>query len=80
MRVQVKRWGNSASVRIPARVMEAASLRLEQALDIRVEDGCVILEPACTPVADLAAMLARLTPETFHDDVDFGAPVGRELW
>ena len=30
MRVIVKKWGNSASVRIPAAIMDAASLKLDE--------------------------------------------------
>ena len=80
MRVQVKKWGNSASVRIPASVMAAASLRLDQAVDVREEDGRVVIEPIVAPVHDLNALLSRMTPETFHEDIDFGGPVGDEAW
>lgn len=80
MRVQVKKWGNSASVRIPASVMAAASLRLDQPVDVREEDGRIVIEPIRTPAPDLDALLARMTPDTFPDDVDFGAPVGEEVW
>ena len=45
MQVQVKKWGNSASVRIPASVLAAASLRIDQAVDVREEGGRVIIEP-----------------------------------
>lgn len=39
MRVQVKRWGNSASVRIPASEMAAAALRIDQEVDVREDEG-----------------------------------------
>lgn len=80
MRVQVKKWGNSASVRIPASVMAAASLRIDQAVDVREEDGRVIIEPVAEPRCDLDDLLARMTPDTFPDEVDFGRSVGGEVW
>jgi antitoxin MazE len=80
MRVQVKKWGNSASVRIPASVMAAASLRIDQQVEVREEDGRVIIEPVAEPAYSLDRLLAAMTPETFHDEVDFGAPVGDEAW
>ncbi|MGA0544901.1 AbrB/MazE/SpoVT family DNA-binding domain-containing protein [Brevundimonas sp. VNH65] len=80
MRVQVKKWGNSASVRIPASVMAAASLRLDQAVDVREEGGRVIIEPVTGPSYDLDDLLTQMTPETFPDDVEFGGPVGDEAW
>ena len=80
MRVQVKKWGNSASVRIPASVMAAASLRVDQAVDVREEGGRVIIEPVAAPSYDLDDLLAKMTPDTFPEDIDFGPPVGGEAW
>jgi antitoxin MazE len=80
MRVQVKKWGNSASVRIPAQVMAAASLRIDQEVDVREESGFVVIEPIVAPSYDLDDLLSRMTPETFPEDIDFGAPVGSEAW
>ena len=80
MRVQVKKWGNSASVRIPASVMAAAALHVDQAVDVREEDGRVVIEPVRTPAYDLDELLAGMAADTFPDEVDFGAPVGKESW
>ena len=80
MRVQVKKWGNSASVRIPTAVMNAAALRIDQAVDVREEGGRIVIEAVATPVHDLDGLLDRMTPSTFHEDVDFGPAVGREVW
>lgn len=79
MRVLVKKWGNSASVRIPAAVMEAAKLSVDQPVDIREEAGRVIIEPVREPRFDLAELLSAVTDENIHDEIDFGAPVGKEL-
>lgn len=80
MRVQVKKWGNSASVRIPASVMAAAALKVDQAVEVREEDGRVIIEPVTAPSYKLDALLNEMSPDTFPDEVDFGGPVGNELW
>jgi len=80
MRVQVKKWGNSASVRIPASVMTAAALKIDQAVDVREENGRVIIEPVQNKPETLDELLARMDPETFHDPVDWGPPVGEEVW
>lgn len=80
MRVQVKKWGNSASVRIPAPIMAAAALRVDQEVDMREDGGRIVIEPVSAPAYDLKALLARMTPDTFHEEVDFGAPAGEEIW
>jgi len=80
MHVQVKKWGNSASVRIPASVMAAASLSLDQTVEIKEEGGRIIIEPVRAPIYDLDQLLDEMTPETFHEEIDFGPPVGHEVW
>lgn len=80
MQVKVKKWGNSASVRIPASVLAAASLKIDQAVDVREEGGRVIIEPIAEPRFDLDELLAAMTPESFPEDVAFGPAVGGEAW
>jgi antitoxin MazE len=80
MKVVVKKWGNSASVRIPASVMVAASLSLDQAVDVREEAGRIIIEPIRQDVFDIADLVAGITDDNRHEATDFGAPVGREIW
>lgn len=78
MRAVVKKWGNSASVRIPASVMAAAGLHLDQAVDVREDNGRIVIEPVAREEYDLADLLAGITPENIHAEIDFGAPVGNE--
>lgn len=74
----VKKWGNSPAVRLPAAIMEAAHLALDQAVEVRAENGRVIIEPA-TPSYALEDLLAGITEENLHAEQDFGAPQGQEL-
>ncbi len=80
MRVLVKKWGNSAAVRIPASVMAAASFGVDQAVDVREEGGRVVIEPIRAEPYDLDALLDQMRPETFPEDIDFGPPRGGEIW
>lgn len=76
----VKKWGNSASVRIPAAVMAAAHLRLDQPVEVREEQGRVVIEPVRDIAYDLVALVAGITDENRHVAVDMGPPVGQEAW
>ena len=80
MRVQVKKWGNSAAVRIPASVMAAAALRIGQSVEVREEGGRIVVEPLTGPSYGLDQLLKEMKPETFPEGVDFAPPVGREAW
>jgi len=65
-------------VRMPATVMTEAKLEIDQPVDVRVEDGRVVIEPVATPEFTLDALLAGVTRDNLHDEQDFGSPVGRE--
>lgn len=78
MQVTVKKWGNSASVRIPAAIMDAAHLSLDDLVEVSEQDGRIIIEPIRQPVYDLAQLVAGITPENLHAEVDTGPAVGNE--
>ena len=80
MRVIVKKWGNSASVRIPAAIMDAASLMLDDTVDVREEGGRIVIEVVRPKQYDLAQLLAGITPDNLHGEVSFGPPVGQEAF
>ena len=78
MRTVIKKWGNSASVRIPAAIMQAARLNLDEAVDVREESGRIVIEPAQRKEYDLTELVKGITRENLHEEVDFGKPVGKE--
>ena len=80
MRMVVKKWGNSASVRIPAAIMEAARLQLDQPVEVREEAGRIVIEPIREKVYDLAMLVAGITDNNRHDPVEMGPSVGAEVW
>jgi len=80
MKVRVKKWGNSAAVRILASVMEAAHLDLDQTVEVKEEDGRIVIEPGRPSVFELKDLLAGITPANLHQSIDTGIVVGREVW
>jgi antitoxin MazE len=78
MRVIVKKWGNSAAVRIPSGIMQAAQLSLDEVVDMREEGGEIVIKPIRTGTANLAQLLRAITQENLHTGADFGHPVGKE--
>ena len=80
MKAMVKKWGNSAAVRIPSAVLEAAQVQLDQPVDVREEGGRIVIEALRPECYDLAALVAGITDENRHDAVDMGPAVGREAW
>ena len=78
MRTMIKKWGNSASVRIPAGIMEAAGLSLDETVDVREEGGRIVIEPVRERRYDLDALVAGIRSEHLHAEVSVGPTVGKE--
>lgn len=76
----VKKWGNSAAVRIPASVLAAAQVRLDQPVDVREEGGRIVIEPLRAIRYDIGALVAGITDDNRHEPVETGKPVGQEVW
>jgi antitoxin MazE len=76
----VKKWGNSAAVRIPASVMEAANLKLGEEVEVRVEGGLIVISPVRTKIYRLDDLLKGITSRNRHEPADFGPPTGNEVW
>jgi antitoxin MazE len=79
MKSTVKKWGNSAAVRIPASVMQASNLVLDEIVDVREEAGRIIIVPV-RQVYELDDLLNGITSKNQHAAVDFGPPSGKEIW
>lgn len=80
MRAKVRKWGNSAAVRIPAAVMQATRLDLDEVVEVREEAGRVVIEPVRKKSYDLDTLLKGITAQNQHEALDFGPAVGNEAW
>ena len=80
MKATVKKWGNSAAVRIPAAVMQATDLALDEVVDVRAEAGRIVIEPVRQKTYDIDELLKGITSKNLHKLVDFGPAQGREVW
>jgi antitoxin MazE len=74
MRVSIKQCDNSASVRIPPEIMRAAHLTENQVVDLREENGRIIIEPIQQPEFNLESLIAGITSQNLHEEADFDAP------
>lgn len=80
MQIIVKKWGNSAAVRIPAALMDAAGLMVDQPVQLREEAGRLIIEPVRPVEYDLSELLGQITEHNRHDALDLGEAVGLEAF
>jgi len=77
---KVRKWGNSLGIRIPKSLAQDIRVGEGTQVDIRVEDGRLVIARQIPEHVDLDELLGRVTPENLHEAVDTGSPVGREVW
>jgi antitoxin MazE len=78
-RVQLVKWGNSHAVRLPKKVLQQAKIREGDELNVHVESGRISLEPS-RPRRSLDQLVAAISPGNIHHEIDWGRPVGKEIW
>jgi antitoxin MazE len=77
--IVVTGWGNGASVRIPMSVVVPAKLNVDEEVEVCEAEGRVVIIPIRPAEYRLADLIAGITYENRHEEVDFGPPVGKEI-
>jgi antitoxin MazE len=76
----IRKWGNSLAVRFPQSLLAQLNIHEGGEVEINLEAGRLIISPVKKPKYTLDELLAQVTPESLHDEIDFGKPVGKEVW
>jgi antitoxin MazE len=77
MQTEIKKWGNSAVVRLPATLLKQLNITVGSPITIIAENDTILITPA-SPKLKLADLLAGITSENLHSEMDWGQPVGKE--
>lgn len=80
MIAQVKAWGNSQGVRLSKELLESAGIRMNDILNVELNDGTIVLKKAYkhrTLEERAAEFQGKVGP---YEEFDWGEPVGRERW
>lgn len=80
MQSKVQRWGNSLAVRIPKAFALDIGLEEDAAVDLSVREGDLVISPVEPRPLTLEDLLARITDENLHQEVETGPAVGNEVW
>lgn len=80
MYVRVQKWGNSLALRIPKPLAEDAEVTEGTVLNLAVSEGKVVATPVQRKKLSLSELMAKVNRKNLHGEVDFGRPVGREIW
>jgi antitoxin MazE len=80
MLTKVQKWGNSLAVRIPKAFARDAQLEHDSLVEISLVEGQIVVTPVEAPGWTLDVLLAGITKNNIHREVDAGSAVGNEVW
>jgi len=80
MLTKIQKWGNSLALRIPKAFAVEAQLENNSFVEISMVKGKIIVTPVPTPGWTLDELLAGVTNDNLHCEVDTGFAVGNEVW
>ena len=72
--------GNSLAVRIPKQTAKNQSLSDGSEVQVKEDRGTIRILPVKKARMSLDEMIKRITPKNRHKEIDWGKPVGKEIW
>ncbi len=80
MRTRVQKWGNSLALRIPRSFAVEVGLQRETPVEVSLANGKLVITPVAKPKPTLKQLMAKVTKENLHHEVDTGPTMGNETW
>ena len=80
MFTKITRQGKDFAVCIPREMAEELGLEDGSEVDLRIVNGVLRMYPPGIPFYTREELVAGITPEYRHEAVDWGPPVGNEVW
>lgn len=76
----IKKWGNSLAIRIPSSIIQDLALSENSSVQITSNGVIATIQPKKRKKVSLDELVAAITPNNIHKEVDWGKPVGKEVW
>ncbi len=76
---RIQKWGNSLAIRIPKPFALEIGLEQNSLVTVSIKEGKLLLEPV-KPTYSLEELLAEVTTDNLHHEVETGPAAGNEVW
>lgn len=79
MAITIQKWGNSQGIRIPKSLLDAVQWSGDEQLVLSVDKDKIIIEKAKSR-KNIMELFADFDGEYVPIEMDWGQPVGEEIW
>jgi len=82
MITRVQKWGNSQGLRLSKELLSHVDISVGDEVEVTVRDGSIIITPVhrVRGRLDLRELVRRIPEDYEPEELDWGDPVGREVW
>ncbi len=82
MITKVQKWGNSQGIRLSKELLSDVEINVGDAVDVAVRDGALVVTPLRRVRGghDLSELVSRIPKDYKPEELDWGCPLGREVW
>lgn len=80
MITKIQKWGNSLGIRLPSVFTKELELKENSAVEIKVADKKIVIEPVEIVQVDLNDLLSKVSEENIHKEILIDGPEGKEIW
>jgi antitoxin MazE len=82
MITKVQKWGNSQGLRLSKELLSDVEIDVGDAVEVAVRDGALVVTPVrrVRGGLDLEQLVRRIPKGYKPEKVDWGPPVGGEVW
>jgi antitoxin MazE len=82
MITKVQKWGNSQGLRLSKTLLSDVEIDVGDAVNVAVRDGALVVTPLRRVRGghDLSELVKRIRKDYESEELDWGPPVGREVW
>jgi antitoxin MazE len=82
MVTKVQRWGNSQGLRLAKQVLEETHISIGDPVDVSTRDGVIVIAPIkrIRGRLSLRELVSRIPRNYRPQEVEWGEPVGSEVW
>jgi antitoxin MazE len=77
---KIQKWGNSLGIRLPSVFTKELELKENSAVEIKVADKKIVIEPVEIVQVDLNDLLSKVSEENIHKEILIDGPEGKEIW
>jgi len=76
----IQKWGNSQGVRLPKVFLDELNMREGNEVEILKQDDVIIIKNAAPKRKTIQELFAGYEGDYTPEEIDWGKPVGNEIW